>query len=259
MPPQVSCSITASNAGILHWMSRHVKRPYRSSLREETAELTRARIRESAARLFVEQGFVATTVKQVAAAAGVAERTVYAAFPSKADLFNEVLGVATVGDDRPVPVAERAEFRAAFGERDGHRALQLIVDYGTALLERAGPLIITSIESAGADPDMRRIADEGAHATAVNLGAFVRALADHGALRPGLDAQQAADVLLVLSSPHVHHLLRRDRGWSVERYRDWLLDTLTSTLLPDAGGRSAPSRSTRSATPEGGGAVVGGP
>src|SRR6266496_4430979 len=259
MPPQVSCSITASNAGILHWMSRHVKRPYRSSLREETAELTRARIRESAARLFVEQGFVATTVKQVAAAAGVAERTVYAAFPSKADLFNEVLGVATVGDDRPVPVAERAEFRAAFGERDGHRALQLIVDYGTALLDRAGPLIITSIESAGADPDMRRIADQGAHATAVNLGAFARALTDHGALRPGLDAQQAADVLLVLSSPHVHHLLRRDRGWSVERYRDWLLDTLTSTLLPDAGGRSAPSRSTRSATPEGGGAVVGGP
>src|SRR6266511_4013718 len=143
--------------------------------------------------------------------------------------------------------------------RSGRRALTLVVDYGTALLERAGPLIITSIESAGADPDMRRIADQGAHATAVNLGAFARALADHGALRPGLDAQQAADVLLVLSSPHVHHLLRRDRGWSVERYRDWLLDTLTSTLLPDAGGRSAPSRSTRSATPEGGGAVVGGP
>jgi hypothetical protein len=143
-----------------------------------------------------------------------------------------------------VPVADRAEFRAAFDERDGRRALTLVVDYGTALLERAGPLIVTSIESAGADPDMRRIANQGAHATAVNLGAFARALADHGALRPGLDARQAADVLLVLSSPHVHHLLRHDRGWSVERYRDWLLDTLTSTLLPDAGGRSAPSRST---------------
>src|SRR6266496_3000467 len=236
MPPQVSCSITASNAGILHWMSRHVKRPYRSSLREETAELTRARIRESAARLFVEQGFVATTVKQVAAAAGVAERTVYAAFPSKADLFNEVLGVATVGDDRPVPVAERAEFRAAFGER-------------------AGPLIITSIESAGADPDMRRIADEGAHATAVNLGAFVRALADHGGLRPGLEVQQAADILMVLSSPHVHHLLRHDRDWTVDRYRDWLLDTLSGALLPDTR-EPRRSPSTPSAASEGGGRAV---
>src|SRR6266498_3632906 len=237
VPLKFRCSISASNDAMLHWMSRPVKRSYRSDLREEAARHTRVRIRESAARLFVEQGFVATTMKQVATAAGV----------------------ATVGDDLPVPVADRAEFRAAFDERDGRRALTLVVDYGTALLERAGPLIITSIESAGADPDMRRIADQGAHATAVNLGAFARALTDHGALRPGLDAQQAADVLLVLSSPHVHHLLRRDRGWSVERYRDWLLDTLTSTLLPDAGGRSAPSRSTRSATPEGGGAVVGGP
>jgi hypothetical protein len=81
---------------------------------------------------------------------------------------------------------------------------------------------------------MRRIADEGARATAVNLGAFARALVDHGALRPGMDARQAADVLLVLSSPHVHHLLRHDRGWTVDRYRDWLLDTLTRMLLPDA-------------------------
>jgi AcrR family transcriptional regulator len=214
-------------------MSRPVKRPYRSSLREEAARHTRVRIRESAARLFVEQGFVATTMKQVAAAAGVAERTVYAAFPSKADLFNEVLGVATVGDDLPVPVADRPEFRAALAERDGYRALALVVDYGTALLERAGPLIMTTIGSAGADPDMRRIADEGVAATAANLGAFARALADRSSLRPGLDVRQATDVLLALSSPHVHQLLRHDRGWTVELYRDWLLDTLARTLLPD--------------------------
>lgn len=218
---------------MLHWMAGPVKRSYRSPLREEAARHTRARIRDAAARLFVEQGFVATTTKQVAATAGVAERTVYAAFPSKVDLFQEVLGVASVGDDLPVPVAERPEFRAALAERDGRRALALAVDYGTALLERAGPLIITSVESAGADPDMRRIADQGARATAANLGAFAHALADHGALRPGLDTEQAADILLVLSSPHVHHLLRHDRGWTAERYRDWVLDTLTRALLPD--------------------------
>jgi hypothetical protein len=80
---------------------------------------------------------------------------------------------------------------------------------------------------------MRRIAEEGARATAVNLGAFVRALADHGALRPGLDVQEATDILLVQTSPHVHHLLRRGRGWTVQRYREWLIDTLIRTLLPD--------------------------
>lgn len=215
-------------------MSGPVKRSYRSPLREEAARTTRARIRDAAAALFVEHGFVATTMKQVAAAAGVADRTVYAAFPSKVDLFHEALGVAIVGDELPVPVAERAEFRAALAETDGRRALALVVDYGSALLDRAGALVMAGIESASADPDMRRIADEGARATAANLGGLARALADHGALRPDVDVEHATDVLVMLSSPQVHDLLRHQRGWSAERYRAWLLETLAKALLPDA-------------------------
>jgi AcrR family transcriptional regulator len=216
-------------------MSQPVKRRYRSPLREETARNTRARIRDAAATLFVEQGFVATTMKQVAAAAGVAERTVYAAFPSKVDLFHEVLDVATVGDELPVAVAERPEFRAALAETDGRRALELAVDYGSALFDRAGALIMAGLESSGADPDIRRMADEGARATADNLGELARALADHGALRRGVDAGEATDVLFVLGSPHVYDLLRHQRGWSADRYRAWLLDTIARALLPDPG------------------------
>jgi AcrR family transcriptional regulator len=212
-----------------------VKRRYRSPLREETARNTRARIRDAAATLFVEQGFVTTTMKQVAAAAGVAERTVYAAFPSKVDLFHEVLDVAVVGDELPVPVAERPEFRAALAETDGRRALELAVDYGSGLFDRAGALIMAGLESAGADPDMRRMAGEGARATADNVGELARALADHGALRPGVDAEEATDVLFALGSPHVYDLLRHQRGWSAERYRAWLLDTIARALLPDPG------------------------
>src|SRR5207248_1973481 len=81
------------------------------------------------------------------------------------------------------------------------------------LFERAGPLIMVTVEAAGVDPIMRRIADEGARATAANFAALARALADHGALRPGLEPDQAADVLFALASPHVHHLLRHERGW----------------------------------------------
>jgi aspartate/methionine/tyrosine aminotransferase/AcrR family transcriptional regulator len=238
-PPQVAYSTTASNAAILHRMTGPVKRGYRSPLREESARNTRARIRDAAAALFVEQGFVVTTMKQVAAAAGVADRTVYAAFPTKLDLYHEVLGVATVGDELPVPVAERPEFRAAIAETDGRRALALAVDYGSALLDRAGALIMAGIESAGADADMRRIADEGARATAANLGGLAQALADHGALRPDLDVEHATDVLLALSSPQVHDLLRHQRGWSAERYRAWLLETLAKALLSDPGDAAA--------------------
>ena len=38
----------------------------------------------------------------------------------------------------------------------------------------------------------------------------------------------------------VHHLLVTQRGWSPERYRDWLADTLARALLPDT--QTGPTR-----------------
>src|SRR5690242_1682636 len=109
------CSITVVIAGSLNPMGGPVKRPYRSPLREQ------------AARLFVRQGYALTTMRQIAEEAEVAERTAYLAFPSKLDLFMEVIGVATAGDDQPIPIAERPEFQSALSERDGRKALGLLV------------------------------------------------------------------------------------------------------------------------------------
>ncbi|MFC0545667.1 TetR/AcrR family transcriptional regulator [Kutzneria chonburiensis] len=212
-------------------MSDDVKRPYRSRRRAESAEQTRGLIRAAAARLFVARGVSATTMRQVAAEAGVAERTVYTAFPTKTALFNEVVNIATVGDDLPVPVAERTSFTDLFTETDPRRAATLCVTYGTALFERAGDLIMAAIESAGADADMREFCDRSAAANRANMGALAQAWSENGLLRQ--DADTAADLLHTLCSPHVHHLLCRQQGWSAERYRDWLIDTLLTTVFRD--------------------------
>jgi len=210
-------------------MSDDVKRPYRSRRRAESAEQTRELIRAAAARLFVDRGVTATTMRQVAAEAGVAERTVYTAFPTKTALFNEVVNVATVGDDRPVAVAERPEFTDVFTETDPRRAVELIVGFGAALLERAGDLIMAAIESSGADADMREFCERSSAANKANMLALAQAWAHNGLLR--VDAETAATLLHTLCSPHVHHLLRRDQGWSADRYRGWLTDTLLTTVL----------------------------
>ncbi|WP_431676596.1 helix-turn-helix domain-containing protein [Kitasatospora sp. KL5] len=203
-------------------MSDSVKRPYHSERRAASAAATRARIRESAARLFVEQGYVATKLRDVARAAGVGERTLYDAFPSKAALFGHTLGVATVGDEEPVRVADRPQVQASRREPDAAAAIAQTVAYAAGLFERAGDLIMVSVEAAGADPDMRAAADAGAAATHQVYLALTRSLAERGSLRPGLDATAAADILYALVSPHMHQLLRRHRGWSAERYRTWL-------------------------------------
>lgn len=212
-------------------MADPVKRTYQSSRRAEAAQQTRQLIRSAAAELFVRQGITATTMRQIAAAAGVAERTVYAAFPTKTALFNEVIDIATVGDELPIPVADRPEFRAAQHETEATRAARQLVDHGCALLERAGDLIIAAIESSGADPDMREFCDRGAAATSANLLTVTKAWERNRLLRTGLDATEAASILHALCSPHVHHLLRRDQGWEVDQYRDWLVGLIARTVL----------------------------
>ena len=213
------------------FMADPVKRQYRSPARTAAAAATRARIRQAAQELFVRQGFVSTTMRQVAAAAGVAERTLYGAYPSKAALFGHALGVATVGDEQPVRVADRPEIVAAREAADPRTAIALLVAYSADLLERAGELIMVSVEAAGADPDMQAAADVGARATHQVMLAFTGALHGRGALRSDLDPIAAADILTVLCSPHVHQIFRRHRGWSSERYRVWVEQAAARDLL----------------------------
>jgi len=54
--------------------------------RETNKQRTRSALEQAASHLFEEKGFAATTVRDIAAAAGVGERTFFRYFPSKEDL-----------------------------------------------------------------------------------------------------------------------------------------------------------------------------
>ncbi len=101
--------------------------------------------------------------------------------------------MAVVGDEEAIAVADRPEVRLTLTEVDPEKAIALSVAYSTELLERAGDLIMVSIEAAGADPEMRATADEGARATHRVHLALSQALHRRGALRDDLDPTSAAD------------------------------------------------------------------
>lgn len=206
-------------------------RHYHAPQRAQAAAQTKARIREAASALFIEQGYVATTMRDIARAAGVGERTVYGAFPSKADLFRHVLDVATVGDEQPVAVANRPEIHEAFHRADPRAAIRATIGYTVSLFERAGDLIMVTVQAADADPDMHAAAEAGSRATRQLWRSLTQTLHDNGALRPGLTAQTAADILYALASPHTHQLLRRHCRWSTQRYSAWLTDAATQQLV----------------------------
>ena len=52
-----------------------------------------------------------------------------------------------------------------------------------------------------------------------------------GGAKSKRSVEDAAAIVWTLTSPEVHRLLRADRGWSSERFRDWLGETLARTLL----------------------------
>lgn len=214
-------------------MSPEVKRSYRSPVRDERARATRRRVREAATGLFVERGYGRTTVRDIAEAAGVAPRTVHVTYPGgKSQVFRDALDVAVAGDEEPTSQAERMR-RSGMLDHPAE-VVRALVDRTVDLLDRAGPLIMTTVTSAGADAEMRLLAEEGAAATRANLRVVAASLAEGGLLRPDLTVDQAADVLFALCSPHVHALLRGDRGWDTQGYRDWLEDTVRRVLLAEA-------------------------
>jgi hypothetical protein len=61
---------------------------------------------------------------------------------------------------------------------------------------------------------------------------FVSWVASNGPLRAGISEDDAAAIVWSLTSSEMHWLLRVERGWTPERYAEWLAQTLTRTLLP---------------------------
>src|ERR671913_210601 len=116
-------------------------RAYESPLRREQALATERRILDAAYRLLVGQGYGATTMSAVAREAGVSTPTVYKVVGSKPTLVKRVYDVTLVGDDDPVPFAERPEVGAAYAEEAPRRFLAAYARLARTLSERLGALL----------------------------------------------------------------------------------------------------------------------
>jgi AcrR family transcriptional regulator len=87
-----------------------------SGLRERKKARTRAAIRQHALRLFAEQGYGATTIEQIAAAAEVSPATFFRYFPTKEDVvLQDDFDIVTLAalEAQPAGLSPIAAFRGA--------------------------------------------------------------------------------------------------------------------------------------------------
>lgn len=79
----------------------------------QTSEALSRHILGTATRLFIEQGYAATSIEQVALVAGSSKATIYRRYSSKEDLFAEVIKDITAVILETAVAAERAEKSAS--------------------------------------------------------------------------------------------------------------------------------------------------
>ena len=210
-------------------MPREVKRrAYRSERRREQAEQTRQRVLDAAAALFEQRGFERASIAAIAAEAGVSQETVYARFGNKRTLLGELVRQAVRGDD-PLPVPEQAGPRALAEVTDQREQLGLFAADIVQRLERAAPLVAIVSGASRSDAELAELLTRLHGERLRNLRTLVDTLARNGPLRLGAD--DALETVWALTSPDLHQLLTRVRGWNRRRYRDWLAETLEQLLL----------------------------
>jgi AcrR family transcriptional regulator len=219
------------------------RRRYNATRRQAQAAQTRQDILDAAHQLFLERGYAGTTLATIAQAAGVVVETIYRAYGSKAELFKAVVRAAVAGGvaRAQVPPDQRPAIQAVIAETDPHRQLELYAATQPGIHARAGPLLRVLVGAAATDPELAAVWDQLENERLAGMGRFAQLLAARGVLQAGLSVQEARDLLWTLNSLAVHDLLVLRRGWSPERYRDWLASALARELLPD---RQPPQRPT---------------
>jgi AcrR family transcriptional regulator len=213
-------------------MSDAVKRQYHSPRRVAQARGTREAIRRAAHDLFAAEGYATTTITAIAADADVAPQTVYSQFGTKAAIAKELLDVAIVGDEEPVPVAGRPWFQRVFDAGiDGRERLHRYASACRRIYVGAGTAFEIIRRGADSDADLAELWATSRTSRRQVVGQILDAVLADSSLRDDRTREEAADLLWVLHGPEMFHFLTVDCGWGADRYEAWLGDAFCEQLL----------------------------
>ena len=109
-----------------------------------------------------------------------------------------------------------------------------LADYARFVAEvapRVGPIQFLIREAAASDTGAAAVWAEMQEERLFGMSMFAQHLAEGGHLRDGVTADEARDVLWVHNSVELWELLVRQRGWSDERFGEWIGQQLVAALL----------------------------
>ena len=202
------------------------RRSYRTTIRRGDAP---ALICSAAYGLFSTKGYLATSIEDIATAAGVARPTIFSAVGPKSTILRLVVDQALAGDDAPVPIAERPWWREAIEEPDAERSIQLHARNMCLIAQRSATVLHALETAASVDDDAGEVWNRFQRQRHAGLNEFAVALRRKSD-RVRYDEDTMTDMLWMLT-PDAYLRLVRDAGWPLERFQGWLTDVLLRLFL----------------------------
>lgn len=211
----------------------NTRRHYDSSGRRKRARQTRDLIADAARQLFLADGYAATTVAAIAAAAGVSVETIYKGFGGKPGLVRAIVEKGLTGEG-PVPAEQRSD-HIRDTEPDPRRILAAWGAFTSEIAPRVAPILMLARDAAASDPEVALTLEQISAARLDRMALNARGLFEAGHLRPEITPDEAADIMWTYSSPELYELLVLRRGWSADRYGRFVGQALIAALLPSQG------------------------
>src|SRR5712664_1319218 len=177
------------------------------------------------------------TVEAIARRAEVSAQSVYAIFKSKTGILIELLNQSTFGPDYDDAV------RQAMSASDPETRLRIAARIARQIHD-AQSATFDLLRGAGVvAPELAELEQQREGLRYERQEDMIISLREAGRIRAGLNHRTARDIFWMFTGRDVYRILVRERGWSPQKYQDWLADTLVHSLLSPA--RRSPVRSLR--------------
>lgn len=206
------------------------KRRYDSSGRQAAARRNREAVLDAAQRQFLGNGYVATTLAEIARVAGVSVETVYKAFGGKPGLVRGIYERGLIGRGA-VPAYQRAD---QMREQESD-PVAIMRNWGVIAAEVASvvtPIRLLIRSAALVDAEIATLLQQNDDQRLTRARHHADFLAERGYLRDDVTVDEATDVLWTCTSVEFYEMLVLQRGWSHERFAHVLANFMITSLLP---------------------------
>lgn len=206
------------------------QRTYDASRRRQAAEASRRTILARARELFLQQGFGATTITEIAAASAVSVESIYKNFGGKAGLVRALHAQSLLGTGG-LPAEQRSDLAQVRAD-DPRELMEQFGRFTEEVSPLAAPISLLIRDAAATgDADMASLLKDVDDARHRRMLHNARQLIGRGLLRPGMSPEEAADIMFACTTPELFETLVLKRGWSAEQYGRFIASTLAANLL----------------------------